>query len=219
MADAGASEGTRPALIRAALRFFGEKGFAATSTRALAAAAGTNVASLASHVGGKEGLRAACGEFIVETMGGMAASVLGTASARVEELTPAEAEALLSALVERMVHFVVAEAAAGAIVAFILRELSQPTAAFERIFEGVFAPVHERLCALWARATGESAGAEQVRIVLFTLIGQILYFRIAAEPVRRRMGWSAFGDAEAAAVSAAVCANLRAMVAQHRRPR
>lgn len=216
MADAGASEGTRQALIKAALRLFGEKGFAATSTRALAAAAGTNVASIAYHFGGKEGLRAACGEFIVETMGGMTASVLGPAASRVEELTPAEAEALLSALVERMVRFVVAEAA-GAIVAFILRELSQPTAAFERIFEGVFAPVHERLCALWARATGESAGAEQVRIVLFTLIGQIVYFRIAAEPVRRRMGWSAFGDAEADAVTAAVCANLRAMVAQHRR--
>ena len=43
-----------------AIPFFGTKGFAATSTREIAAAAGTNVASIAYHFGGKDGLRLAC---------------------------------------------------------------------------------------------------------------------------------------------------------------
>ena len=54
-------EGTRAALIAAGVALFGSKGFAATSTREIAARAKTNVASIAYHFGGKDGLRQACG--------------------------------------------------------------------------------------------------------------------------------------------------------------
>ena len=56
------SQQTRAALIAAGLRLFGEKGFDATSTRDIAAAANTNIASIAYHFGGKEGLRLACAQ-------------------------------------------------------------------------------------------------------------------------------------------------------------
>ena len=54
----GRGDATRLALIRAALDLFGAKGFEAASTRDVAAAAGANLASIAYHFGGKEGLRA-----------------------------------------------------------------------------------------------------------------------------------------------------------------
>ena len=38
------------------MRGFGEKGFAATSIREIAALAGSNIASISYHFGGKEGL-------------------------------------------------------------------------------------------------------------------------------------------------------------------
>ena len=60
---------TREAIIEAAMRGFGEKGFAATGIREIAALAGTNVASISYHFGGKEGLRAACAEHIVDADG------------------------------------------------------------------------------------------------------------------------------------------------------
>ena len=52
------ADATRTAIVEAAMRGFAEKGFAATGTREIAALAGTNVASIAYHFGGKDGLRA-----------------------------------------------------------------------------------------------------------------------------------------------------------------
>ncbi|TIS81101.1 MAG: DUF1956 domain-containing protein, partial [Mesorhizobium sp.] len=111
---------------------------------------------------------------------------------------------------ERMVGFVVASPQAGEIVQFVLRELSHPTAALDRIYDGVFEPAHRRLCLLWEQATGEPAESERTRLTVFTLIGQVIYFRIGREAVMRRMGWQDIGAAEAAKVVAATTDNLGA---------
>ncbi len=63
-------EQTRAALIHAALQLFGSKGFDATSTREIAALAKANIGSIAYHFGGKEGLRLAAADYIVETIQG-----------------------------------------------------------------------------------------------------------------------------------------------------
>jgi AcrR family transcriptional regulator len=47
---------TRARFLEAALELFAEQGYAGTSTRQIATLAGSNVASLAYHFGGKEGL-------------------------------------------------------------------------------------------------------------------------------------------------------------------
>jgi hypothetical protein len=107
---------------------------------------------------------------------------------------------------------VVVSPEAGAIVQFILRELSQPTAALDIIYEGVFEPTHRRLCQIWAAATGEDADSERTRIAVFTMIGQIVYFRIGRIAVMRRMGWSEIGTREAAAIVAVARDNLAAML-------
>ena len=52
---AGAAE-ARQQLMTAALRLFSEKGFAKTSTRAIAQAAGVNIASISYYFGDKAGL-------------------------------------------------------------------------------------------------------------------------------------------------------------------
>src|SRR6476646_4285583 len=67
---------TRAALVQAALKLFGRQGFDGTSTREIAAEAQANIGSIAYHFGGKEGLRAACASFIVETIQKVAAQAL-----------------------------------------------------------------------------------------------------------------------------------------------
>ena len=57
----------RKRLLYAALALFAEKGFAKTSTREIAAAAGTNIASISYYFGDKAGLYAAT---FTEPMGG-----------------------------------------------------------------------------------------------------------------------------------------------------
>src|SRR4029450_1314970 len=70
------AEQTRQALIRAALKLFGSNGYDGTSTREIAAAANANIGAIAHPFGGKEGLRAACANFIVETIQKVAAQAL-----------------------------------------------------------------------------------------------------------------------------------------------
>ncbi|SDA50714.1 CerR family C-terminal domain-containing protein [Mesorhizobium qingshengii] len=206
------AEPTRAALVRAALRLFGRQGFDGTSTREIAAEAQANIGSIAYHFGGKEGLRTAAADFIVETIQTVAGQALGNAQAPVPG-SPEAARAQLFAALERMVGFVVASPQAGEIVQFVLRELSHPTAALDRIYDGVFEPTHRRLCQLWEQATGEPAESEATRLTVFTLIGQVIYFRIGREAVMRRMGWRDIGAAEAAKVVAATSDNLKAILA------
>ncbi|GAA4127181.1 CerR family C-terminal domain-containing protein [Aminobacter aganoensis] len=207
-----AADATRMALVMAALQLFGRQGFDGTSTREIAAAANANIGSIAYHFGGKEGLRLAAADYIVETIQAIAAQAFGSAAPALP--TGAEqAEALLDATVERMVGFIVARPEAGEIVQFVLRELSTPTDALDRIYSGVFEPVHRRLCHLWATATGEDADSEKTRISVFMMIGQVVYFRIARAAVMRRMDWTDIGPAEAAKVIGIAKENVAAIIA------
>ncbi|MER8375285.1 CerR family C-terminal domain-containing protein [Mesorhizobium sp. M1338] len=210
------TEMTRAALVQAALKLFGRKGFDGTSTREIAAEAHANIGSIAYHFGGKEGLRTAAADFIVETIQTVAGQALGNMQATAPG-SPEAAQMQLFAALERMVGFVVASPQAGEIVQFLLRELSHPTAALDRIYDGVFEPTHRRLCQLWEQATGEPAESEAARLTVFTLIGQVIYFRIGREAVMRRMGWHDIGAAEAAKVVAATSGNLKAILAARKR--
>jgi AcrR family transcriptional regulator len=208
------SEMTRAALIRAALKLFGRQGFDGTSTREIAAAAKANIGSIAYHFGGKEGLRIAVADHITEMIGAVASQASGSVPVpSLGAATPEIAERQLMAALERMVAFMVARPEAGEIVQFMLREMARPSAALDRIYEGVFAPLHGRLCLIWEQATGEAADSERTRLTVFTLIGQVVYFRIGREVVARRMGWDGIGDAEAAKVLDVTRDNLKAMLA------
>ena len=210
--EATTADQTRAALVHAALKLFGRQGFDGTSTRQIAAEAKANIGSIAYHFGGKEGLRAAAADHIVDTIQGIAGQALGDVQAA-ETLTPEAARAQLFAALERMVGFVVASPQAGEIVQFVLRELSHPTAALDRIYAGVFEPTHRRLCQIWEQATGEPAESEATKLTVFTMIGQVIYFRIGREAVMRRMGWREIGDVEATKVVAVTSDNLSAILA------
>ena len=202
---------TRQALIRAALKLFGSKGYDGTSTREIAAAAKANIGSIAYHFGGKEGLRLACAGFIVETIQGIAGQALKADAD--EPKGAAQATMRLNLALERMVAFIVASPQAGEIVQFVLREMAHPTAALDAIYTGVFEPVHRRLCQIWAEATGDEAESERTRIAVFTMIGQVVYFRIARFAVLKRMGWDDIGPKEAAEIIAVAKDNLAAALA------
>lgn len=214
-AQNGAAAATRMALIEAGLRLFGEKGFDATSTREIASAASANIGSIAYHFGGKEGLRDACAEHIVERVREVAAPMMA-AMPDAAQLSPEQAEALLLGMIERMVGFLVAQPEAGLIAQFILRELQHPTKALDIVYGGVFEPVHSHVCRLWAAATGGDPESERTRIAVFTMIGQIVYFRIARAAVMRRMDWAEIGPEEARRIAAVAAANLRAAIAAER---
>jgi AcrR family transcriptional regulator len=209
------AEQTRLALIRAALTLFGRHGYDATTTREIAAAARANIGSIAYHFGGKDGLHAACAQHIVETIRGVAGDALEVPEVA-PDISPEQAGMILDGALSRMVAFIVARPEGGEIVQFILRELNRPTSALNTIYFGVFEPVHKRLCAIWSAATGEEPNSERTMLTVFTLLGQVVYFRIGREAVSRRMGWKVIGPTEADAIMDVARANLRAILAARR---
>jgi AcrR family transcriptional regulator len=211
-----ASDHTRLALIRAALKLFGSQGFDATSTREIAALASANVASITYHFGSKEGLRAACADHIVQTLRAIGAPLMAE-SFSPEGMTPEQAAAHLTRAFDTMVSFILATPEAEEMTLFILREMARPTTALDAIYEGMFKPSHERMCHLWKRATGGDADSETTRLTIFTLIGQVVYFKVGRAAVLRRMGWDAINEDRASLISDIVRANVNAIIASRRK--
>ena len=209
----GRQQATRDALIAAAMRLFGRQGFDGTSIRQIAGEAGTNSASIAYHFGGKDGLRVACAQTIATRMSAVLEPVLTDAGS---DPDPQTAARTLEQLAATMAQFILVRPEAENIAPFMLREVAEAGAVLEIMLEKVIGPMHGRVCQLWAVATGQPAESDESRLTVFTMIGQILYFRIGREVVKRRMGWERIGPAEADTITATIARNVRAIIAAER---
>ncbi|OWY02068.1 CerR family C-terminal domain-containing protein [Thioclava sp. IC9] len=67
-----------------------------------------------------------------------------------------------------------------------------------------------RPCGLLFRGLADAA------LRVFAMSGQVLYFRLGAEIVRRKTGWTEIGESETAQISRVIADNLDAMLAQAR---
>ncbi len=204
--------GTREALIRAGLDLFGRHGYEASSIREIAQAAGVNSAGIAYHFGGKDGLRQACAEAVVATM---KQRVFGAAATMppLDGLAPEMAVELMLGIVGRVTAFAAQAPESETIARFVIREMMEPTAAFETLYEGLVGPVHGQVCRLWAAATGMEPEAQETKLAVFATIGQVIYFRLARPAVMRRMGWDAIDTAQSEAIADVIRANVRASIA------
>lgn len=202
---------TRTALVEAALRLFGQKGYDAASTREIAAEAGANIAAIAYHFGGKDGLRRACVEAIGERLSAIVGPLPTAPPGR------AEARALLERVVRAAATFLATAIPARDMVAFLLRELAEGGPELDRIYATVVEPRHRHLCALWGAATGTPAESEATRLAVFAMVGQVLYFRIGQPMVLRRMGWQAISPDAAGRIGDLLVRNLQAALAASER--
>lgn len=200
-------EGTRLALIEAGLRLFGQQGFSATSIRQLATEAGANIAAIAYHFGNKDGLRLACAEEFGRRMG---AAMIAASSTSIDTAEDARAE--LHRRVRGMMGFLLGDRGASEIVPFMLRELAEDGPGIDAVYTGFAEPTHRRLCALWGQATDTDPESDTTRLAVFSLIGQLMYFRIGRSVVARRMGWAAIGSPEIGQIVGQISRNLDAML-------
>lgn len=203
---------TAEKLIDAGLLLFGQQGYEATSTRALAALAQTNIASIAYHFGSKAGLHEACARALCARL--ETAIALPPPGA---PLSQAQAVAVLEALLERLVAFVTSPPESEPGAAFLLRELSAPGPVAELLYHGFIAEKHALLCRLWGAASGQDAESETTRLSVFALIGQVAYFRVARPFVLARMGWDAIGPGQAETLLRVLRGNLHALLERSRR--
>ena len=210
-----AGDQTRAALIGAAIRLFGSKGYDATSTREIAAAAGANIASIAYHFGGKEGLRLACAEMVAGRIEGVVGPVLASMD---PGGGPARAQAAFERVIMGVTEFMLGQAEARDIAGFMVREMGIPGPVFDKVYVDFILPVHRKLCSLLGLATGQDPESDLIRLGAFSMAGQVVYFRIGHAIVARRMEWEVAGPAEIERIKAVILGNIRAFIATNRRP-
>jgi AcrR family transcriptional regulator len=195
--------GTRAELIDAALDVFGKVGFEGATTRAIAKAAGANLAAIVYHFGGKEALYLAVAKHVVE---GIFARVGPTLAAVAAAADPDAARAGLDRVVDTFVEVILGSAEAERWARFIIREQLQPTAAFDVIFRFMngAAMTATRLVAI---ILGEPE-SDALKLRVLTFIGQMMVFRVAETLVLRRMGWRTIGERQRREIKAVVKDNL-----------
>lgn len=216
MAPRPASPDTRDRLIEAGIRLFGEHGFEATTTRALAEAAGANIGSIAYHFGHKRGLYLAAARHIAEQLRTRLALDAAAAPAPIEDRDAALAA--LRALTRRMVRTFIEDEECRRWLLLVMREQVRPGEAFEILQAEAFGLVQATLGDLIARLTDRTVDDRRVILETHTLIGQIVFFLIGREPLLRRLEVAAFDEAILADIEAVIDVHLRLLAAPNGDP-
>ena len=206
--DRGAE--TRAQLIQAALDVFGRLGYEGASTREIAKAANANLAAIVYHFGGKEALHIAVAEHVVSSILAKIGPTLAIASEPAAAATPVAARATLHRLIETMINTLLGSAEAERWARFLVREQMYPTAAFEVIY-GFMSGATATAAHVVAIILGQPVD-ESVRLRVFTMLGQVLVFRLAQALVLRRMEWTAIGERERDAIKKVVHQNVDAIL-------
>lgn len=203
---------TRDRLLEAGLEIFGECGFNAASTRALAERARVNLAAIPYHFGGKEGLYRAVVTAIAERVQQELAPLLAEVRALPAAAPPAQAAELLERLLGTLVAFVVGAPEAVRFSRIVLREQLAPSPAYDIVFAGIMQPLLEALARLLAGAARQPAADRRCRLQAMTLLGQVLVFRFGRETVVRGIGLEGYSAGETAEIRAIVIEQVRQMV-------
>ena len=172
-------------LLDTAVDQFGRLGFEGASTREIARASGTAMSSITYHFGGKHGLYLAAAEHIAHCI----AEVQGPVVARALELSGGAREQAIEGVLTALDSFAAMmlrpESAAWA--RFITREQQEPTEAFERLYQGLFAPVSGMFVKLVAIARPD-LDPQEVRATAILLFGQAMILRAGRATVMRMLG-------------------------------
>ena len=205
---------TRQRLMEAGLALFGLHGFEATSTRALAQAAGVNLSAIPYHFGGKEGLYRAVMEHVIAVKLGE----VGPGLERVLRLCQdpkAGREALLDGmrgLVRTMVAVMLGDPESRSFSQIMMQEQIAPTAAFGLFHDGFFAKVHGVWTALLGRLLGQPDSLE-LRLRALSVMGQMVIFRVGMTGILRVVGGDRLSDEHLECIARLCIQQVEAIVA------
>ncbi len=201
-------------LLDVAVDHFGRLGLEGASTRAIARDAGTLMSSITYHFGGKEGLYLAAADYIAAHMHTQIAPTLERAAQLCgQDGDIPAARAAIHAIIGGITMVMLLDEMA-AMSRFIVREQADPTEAFTRIYSGVMGQMLDRFSALIARVAGGRMSDADARVRTMTLMGEVLFFRVARATVMAGMGWTQIGQDEAATIARTIAANLDAILDQ-----
>lgn len=205
---------TRDALIEAAISCFARDGFRAASLRRIAETAGVNQALIGYHFRSKEGLYLAVFAHIVmqirQRLDPITEEIAKVLTLPDENLDEAALRGRylppLSRLLDDMVNLMAQEQSA-AWSLMIMREQQYPTAAFALLYDGFMTRILQLLTQLVQRLSGAKSVTD-ARLMVITLLGQVMVFRFARAGTLRHLGWEQIGADELAAIKAQIRQNI-----------
>ncbi len=179
---------TKEALLQAAGELFADLGFDGASTREIARRAGTNMASIGYHFGGKENLYLETLRFVL-TKENTWGDALEAALARTEQGTPVS-EALCATIRTRL------EETFGGVhpiwqTKLIVRALLEPSPALRALIHENFAPEFARATAV-ARAWNPALSEAQAKLWTNSLFGQEIVYVLAQTIMLEMEQWAAY---------------------------
>ncbi|MDQ2879616.1 MAG: CerR family C-terminal domain-containing protein [Pseudomonadota bacterium] len=199
---------THSRLLDIAVREFGSKGLEGASTREIASAAGTAMSAITYHYGGKEGLYLAAADHIASQM---ALDMPLEAFEAIDgtEPSPVEARRQLHLILDHFIDKMANGQHTHSL--FIMREQSNPTEAFERIWGGLMGNMMERLAALVCIASG-CRDIAAAHVATITMLGQVIVLRSARASCLKLLRKPDYDDAAIAAIKVRIGANIDATI-------
>ena len=165
-------EDARQRLVQAGLRLFASRGYANTTTRELADAAGANVASISYYFGDKAGLYRAA---FFEPMGAPEPEI-----ARFDD--PAlDAEAMLRGFYAVFLEPLRDPATAALNTRLHFREMLEPTGLWQEVMDRLFGPLHAALVRQLVRLLGLQGPDDDLHRLAATLVGQGVHLHVGRD--------------------------------------
>lgn len=193
---------TRQTILQAAIRAFGEAGFAAVTTRQIAEAAGVNQPAIAYYFKNKEGLYLACAHEIIDRYATRIAEPSVNALAALEQgVSPDQARRMLKDVLGSLVDLMITSAGEGQDSSgFVEREMREPGAAYHYFYDNFWSPGIDLVARLIAVAKKEQAPDPACRAQAMMLIASLVAFTPGQSISLQAMGWSQMGPDEVATV-------------------
>ena len=201
---------TRNQLLEAGLELFSRYGYESVSTRQLSQEAGTNIAAIAYHFGGKRELYRAILQQLVEDteahLGpGVAALHQGIIDAAGDRQRLAE---LMARFVGQIIKMFLNDSFMTCRAPLVMREYTHPSEDFDIIYEARLKPLHLALTEFCAAAIGSPPDAPECAIRAHTIMGQVVCFSIARIVLFRRLDWDSYTPERAEEVARVVTQSI-----------
>lgn len=175
---------TRQRVLDAAEILFAEKGFDGVSVRDITSLAGVHLGAVNYHFSGKKGLYLE----VFKTSWNERAWVLRRPLEELALQADVSPEDVIGTLISIFFQIPLSDEGWRRHRQLMIRELDQPSEAFEIMFQSKMRPTVELAGALLSRALGRRMDREEMVLCVLSIIAQGLYFTGARVVVNRLMG-------------------------------
>lgn len=172
---------TKEKLLQTATELFAKQGIDGVSTRDLAKISGVNLCSINYYFGSKQNLYNAVLDGVIEQISAFASDK--QIPLQSQNLSPEEE---LDAFVSNMVDFLCSDKISGIQAELLLKEMIQPTTAYDKLYKTVIEPMHKRVTAIIMQISG--INEHEAILQTHCLMGQAVMFKVHKNALFKRLG-------------------------------